>query len=324
MDISVKDAQYFLAVAAEGNLTHAAQKLYISQPALSFTVKKIEQQLNIKLFVRENNRLKLTYEGQRFAEACNNIVKICRDMENEFSDMKYANSGKVVVGMPFNLICYAFPLLYKNVKARYPEIHLTPVEGNTQELEALLFSGEIDVAFIPYFIKNPEQFNILQVFHEKLVLSVPEDHEMNRYAEKRPGYARPFLDFKLADHEPFVLNAPRQHVRFAAEQAFRNAGISPKTVFVTKNVTTSITTSAVGLGLALFPEHYLSFSKPPSGANYYYIDEEYDPGWRACVIYRKNTYFSDACRQCVEVLTKIFSDFVPSTDLEASTKKMGN
>ncbi|ERK56838.1 hypothetical protein HMPREF1545_03108 [Oscillibacter sp. KLE 1728] len=78
-----------------------------------------------------------------------------------------------------------------------------------------------------------------------------------------------------------------------------------------------------GSGTRTFPEHYLSFSKPPSGANYY-IDEEYDPGWRACVVYRKNTYFSDACRQCVKALTKIFSDFVPSIDLEASTKKMGN
>lgn len=320
MDISVKDAQYFLTVAAEGNLTHAAQKLYISQPALSFTVRKLEQQLNIKLFFRENNRLKLTYEGQRFAEACNNIVKICRDVENEFADMKCANSGKVIVGMPFNLICYAFPLLYKNVKMKYPEIQLSPIEGNTQELESLLLSGEIDVAFIPYFIKNPEQFHILHVFHEKLVLSVPEDHWLNAYAEKRAGYARSFLDFRLADHQPFILNAPRQHVRFATEQAFKNAGITPKTVFVTKNVTTSITTSAVGLGLSLFPEHYLSFSKPPHGANYYYIDEKYDPGWRACVIYRKNTYFSEACRQCVEVLTKIFNDFVPSTDVRTTAE----
>lgn len=323
MNLSVKDAEYILAIISEGNLTRAAQRLYISQPSLSITVQKIERQLGVKLFTRENNRLRPTYEGKRFAEACSSIVKTCRDVETEFEDMRQSSGGKVTIGMPFNLICYVFPLIYRICQEKYPDLQLIPVEGDTRELEALLMDGTVDLVLIPYFIKNPENFNISTVFKEPLILSVPEEYPLNRHAEPCGDAALPYLDIRLADRQPFILNAPGQHVRQATETVFKRANITPKTVFITKNVATKIAMSAVGLGLAIFPEHYLTFSRPPKGANYYYIDQSYDPGWEVAVLYRKSAYFSSACSQCVDILTQLFQNTSPSgaggTDFQLST-----
>lgn len=311
MNLSVKDAEYILAIISEGNLTRAAQRLYVSQPSLSITVQKIERQLGVKLFTRENNRLRPTNEGRRFAEACSSIVKAYRDVEAEFEDMRRSTGGKVTIGMPFNLTLYVFPLLYQICQEKYPDLQLIPVEGDTRELESLLMDGTLDLVLIPYFVKNPENFNISMVFKEPLILSVPEASPLNSHAELREGAALPYLDIRLADRQPFILSTPGQHVRQASETVFKRANITPKAVFITKNVSTKIAMSAVGLGLTIFPEHYLTFSHPPKGANYYYIDPAYDPGWEVTVLYRKSAYFSSACSQCVDILTQLFQNASP-------------
>lgn len=308
MDISVKEIQAVLAVQEEGNMTRAAQKLYISQPALSMTLKKIEQELGVKLFSRRNNRLEPTYAGKRFVEAGNNILKICRDVENEIEDQRQGSTGKnkVIIGMPFNLISYIFPRLYTICREKYPWLQLIPMEGSTGELEAMLLSGVLDLALVPAFIDREDAFEILELFSEKLVLSVPKDHPINASAYTKPGSLRPYIDFRKLDRQPFIASAPGQHVRLASDMAFKKAGITPKNVFVTKNVQAKITVAGAGLGCALFPEHYLKFSTMQEGANYYYIEDDYDPGWKVCIIYKKGTYFSDGCRQCTQILTEIF------------------
>ena len=318
MNLSIKDAEYILTIISEGNLTKAAQSLYVSQPSLSVTVQKIERHLGVKLFTRENNRLKPTYEGRRFAEACSNIVKTYRDVEAEFEDMRRSNGGKVTIGMPFTLICYVFPRIYQLCQEKYPDLQLIPVEGNTRELETFLMDGTLDMVLIPYFVKNPENFSISTVFKEPLILSVPQGNPLNAYAEVRGDAALPFLDIRLANRQPFILNAPGQHVRQATEIVFRRAHITPMTVFITKNVSTKIAMSAVGLGLAVFPEHYLTFSLPPKGANYYYIDPAFDPGWEVAVLYRKSAYFSSACQQCVDILTQLFQNSTPPAPQDGS------
>jgi DNA-binding transcriptional LysR family regulator len=310
MDISVKEIQAILAIQEEGNLTRAAQRLYISQPALSMTLKKIEQELGAKLFSRQNNRLVATYAGKRFIEAGKNILKICRDVENEIEDQRQGGVGKnkVVIGMPFNLISYIFPRLFTICREKYPWMQLIPMEGSTGELEAMLLSGELDLALVPAFIERQESFHIIELFSEKLVLSVPKDHPINYSAYTKPGINRPFIDFRQLDRQPFITSAPGQHVRQASDMAFKKAGITPKNIFVTKNVQTKITVAGAGLGCALFPEHYLKFSTMQGGANYYYIEDIYDPGWKVCIIYKKGTYFSDGCKQCTEILTDIFRE----------------
>lgn len=312
MNLSIKDAEYILAIINEGSLTKAAQRLYVSQPMLSVTVQKIERHLGIKLFTRENNCLKPTYECKRFAAACNNIIKTYRDMEAEFKDIRQNNKYKVTIGMPFNLICYIFPRIYQICQETYPDLSLTPVEGSTYELESLLINGSLDMILVPNVVKNPKNFSIATVFKKHLVLSVPADSPLNAHAEIRQGAALPYLDIRLTNRYPFILNAPGQHVRQATETVFKRANITPMTVFITKNVSTKIAMSAVGLGLAIFPEHYLAFSLPPKGANYYYIDPAFDPGWEVAVLYRENAYFSGGCRQCVDILMQLFQTSSPA------------
>lgn len=308
MNLSIKEAEYILAIVSEGNMSRAAQKLYVAQPSLTLTVQKLERQLGTKLFIRENNRMKPTYAGERFVEACNKLVKICRDVENEFEDMNQMNSGKVIIGMPFNLNCYVFPLLYSICQRDYPDIKAVPIEGSSWDLESMLLDGAIDLAVLPLPIKNQALLNSEIILEEQLVLSIPQDHWLNQHAQHLPDSRRPYIDISLTDGEPFVMSLPGQRTRLATETVLRSANVTPKIAFITKNVETKIRMSAVGLGLAVFPEHYLEFSPPPKGANYYYISNANHTDWKVAIIYRKDSYFSKASAHCKAILTHLFKD----------------
>jgi DNA-binding transcriptional LysR family regulator len=310
MNISTKEAEYILAIIQEGNLTKAAQKLYIAQPSLTQTVQKMEQQFGVKLFIREGHRMEPTYAGKRFVEMCSKIVKICRDVENEFEEISMRNHDRVIAGMPFNLASYIFPLLYTVFQKKYPDTKVIPIEGTSINLEKMLISGTVDIAIIPLPYKN-SSLEFQKIFEGKLVLSIPQNHWLNQHAQQKPGEHFPVIDIKLADREPFIMSLPGQRVRLATEKLFKQAGITPKIVFITKNIETKKRMSATGLGLTIFPEHYLEFYSTPAGANYYYISSQYDSAWTVGAIFRKDTYITNSASQCLSILTNLFKNYHP-------------
>jgi len=308
--LSTKEAEYILTIISEGNLTKAAQKLYISQPSLSQAIQKLEKGFGVPLFLREGHRIKPTFYGSRCAEVCSRMIKLCRDMANEFDETNNINRGSVIVGMPFNLSSYIFPVLYSIYQKKYPKIKVTPVEGTSQDLESMLVSGNIDIAVITLPCKNPV-LECKKIFDANMILSVPNGNRLNQYAVNKPGERHARLDIKLADREPFILSPVGQKVYGVEQDIFKYAGITPKIVFVTKNVETKKRMSAAGLGLAIFPEHYLDFYSSYSGANYYYIDCDYESHWTVGAVYRKDSFMPKATADCLSILTELFEDYHP-------------
>lgn len=310
MNISTREAECILAIVSEGNLTNAAKQLYISQPSLTQMIQKMEKQFGVKLFVREGNHMQLTLAGERFAEVCAMLVKACRDVENELEEISQRHRGRVLLGMPFNLGSYIFPFLYSIYREKYPETKLVPIEGGSSDLEKMLIGGTLDIAITPLPPKNPKLETQL-LFDGKMVLSVPKTHWLNKYAVKVEGDRHPRIDIALADGEPFVMSLVGQRARLATEMILKKAGITPKIVFVTKNVETKKRMSAAGFGLAVFPEHYLEFYPVLEGANYYYLKEEYDVPWRVGALYRKDAFFSKSSMECLDILSNLFKNNRP-------------
>lgn len=305
LNISIREMEYLLAVASEGNITRAAQKVYVTQPSLTQTIQKMEQYYETKLFIRGKKHMNPTRAGKVLIEACTKMVKIYRDAENELTDIADTKRGSLIIGMPFNLSSFIFPLLYSIYQKNYPDMRMVPVEGNSDELEKMLFNGVIDIGIMPL----PLQSSVLkyqEIFTERLILSVPRKHKLNSFAFNKKGERFPSIDIKLADKEPFVLSLQGQRGRVASEKIFREANITPSVVFVTKNVETKKRMSAVGLGLTMFPEHYLDFFSSPEGACYYYMDGINSARWTVVAAYLEDAYFLKGSRDCLSILTKMF------------------
>ncbi len=304
-NISLREIEYIITIAAEGSITKAAQKLFIAQPSLSQAVQKIEQLMGVKLFARVKSKIVLTYEGERFVEAGMKATKIFRDLENEINDIACHNRGRIILGMPFLLGSFIFPSLGAAYHNRFPYVDLQLVEGTSSELETMIINGLVDLAIIPLPIKDPS-IAYHTVFTSRMVLQVPCSHRLNQYAYQKPGERFKYIDIRLADGEPFLLGCQGQRIRRVNELIFQKAHITPKVAFTSKSSQTLQRIAATGMGLTVVPEHYLSQFGSIDCVNYYYLEDEFDYKWTIVAAYYSGSYLSTAIQEFLKMLDDTF------------------
>lgn len=313
MELTIKTANYILTVAQEKNITHAAQKLYISQPTLSLAIQKAEQQLGEKIFIRNGSELTLTRIGVKVVDACLRLVKLSRDLENEIDDELRSYSGQVVVGMPYNLGVSFFPQLLSIYQQEYPNVKMIPIEANSLECEKRLLAGSIDVALIPLPLPiESRQLKTRHLIHEHLVLTTKKGHPIREKAVNR-GKRYPYLDLAELKDETFVLGPPEQRARILADQLFKIAKFEPKIAYICKNIDGQRTMAAAGLGFAISPEHYQDFYPLSKEIDQYYMLPPYDIPWEIVMVYRADGYLSVPAKECCKILSQFVHNAMNSS-----------
>lgn len=180
MNLNIREFNYMITIHKEGSITKAAEVLHIAQPSLSLSVKKIEEMMGVQLFMRSKNRMRLTYAGERFVDAGLKIQKICRNLENELKDISLLLSGRIILGIPFYLGSYIFPLINDVLKKELPDVKINLLEGSSTELEAMVGNGTVDLAIMPLTLR-PATLCEESLFRAKILLMMPQDHWMNEY-----------------------------------------------------------------------------------------------------------------------------------------------
>ena len=117
-----KELLYIKTVAEEGSISIAAKKLYMSQPSLSQSLKRIETNLSSELFIRKSGGLKLTLAGEKYYKAASKILKIYENMQMEISDINNLKMGKLSLGITGHLGRLILPDVISNFKKDYPDI----------------------------------------------------------------------------------------------------------------------------------------------------------------------------------------------------------
>ena len=146
--MDLKQLRYFLTVAEQGGFTRAAEVLHVAQPAVSMGIRKLEQQLELTLFQRQDRQVRLTDEGERLRHHAERILQAVDDAELEMAELKGLSNGEVRVGIPSMLGSYFFPPILMAFRHRYPELKLTVIEGGTWQLQQMLEAGELDLGVI--------------------------------------------------------------------------------------------------------------------------------------------------------------------------------
>lgn len=295
--MNTKEIEYIMAVAEEGNITRAAQRLYIAQPSLSQCIHKIETQLGAKLFIRTNSGLTLTYAGELFLASASKILKIYRDLENNIFDINTMKSGRLVVGTPFLLGSQVLPLIYPIYRSKYPNIQIQLIEEGALSLEHSLINGKIDLAILPLPLNLSNiQYEILSVC--KMVICVPPHSELLAYVNPEDNT----FDIRVLNDQPFILGHPEQRIRQVADAILKEANVSVKTVLLTRSVETAARLSSNGLGFAILPESYIKHYSSIPQTNYFYIPAKYPTQWTVVAAYLNNTYLSLAAQKFISEL----------------------
>ena len=176
--LNSQNLSYFIAVADERNFTKAAEKLFISQQALSSHIAVIEKELDVTLFSRKPS-LKLTYAGQVFYRHAQKLLKDYSELYNELNDVKERKRGELTIGMSHTRGHLLLPKMLPIFMKEYPLIEIRVLEDNVEQLEQALIKKTIDFAIIHDTASNPD-IVYTPLLPEKILLVV-SSQLLNRY-----------------------------------------------------------------------------------------------------------------------------------------------
>ncbi len=256
--MNFQNLEYFLTVASEGNITRAAERLHITQQALSNQIARMEQELGCRLFERKQN-LELTYAGTRVKASAERILDIQRQTGNELDDILNNKRGELRIGISHTRGQTILPLLLPRFSRMYPDVDLHVIEGSTHILEESLEKGRIDVliGFAPFMVDCAEYRNLMT---EHLYLIIP-DSILQEYfgplSEQVLEKYKETLDLKLFKDLPFVLLRPGDRIRSIADREFFRNGISPEIRLETENIQTAFALASEGMGITICSQMYL-------------------------------------------------------------------
>lgn len=158
MNVDLELYKVFYVVAKNKHMTRANEELHISQPAISQSIKKLEDQLGGTLFLRSNKGMELTEEGKMFYEYVKGALELIGNAENEFTSFKDLSKGKIKVGCSTTLTKLILMDALENFHKDYPNININIVNGLTSNLINDLKLGKLD--FVIFNESNVKENNL--------------------------------------------------------------------------------------------------------------------------------------------------------------------
>jgi DNA-binding transcriptional LysR family regulator len=243
--------KYFIAVAEEGHITRAAERLGMQQPPLSQRIKAIEQELDVQLFHRRPRGVELTDAGRAFL---NNARTILAQLDHTFETTRRTargEEGRISIGIvPASPFHPFVPRAIRAFREAYSQVSVRLEERLGGELLDLLRSEQIDVAFTRTPYANQEGLVINRLLEEPMLVALPSAHALARNG--REGESTLLL--KHLARETFILyGPPGTGLREVTMAACRAAGFSPRAGQEAPRIASALSLVAVGLGISLVP-----------------------------------------------------------------------
>ena len=175
--MSDRRLKVFHTVARLLSFTKAAEELHMTQPAVTFQVRQLEEYFNTRLFDRTHNKVNLTPAGERVAEFAERIFDLYAEMESGVRDLTGEISGALTIGASTTIAEYMLPALLGEFKNQYPDINLRLKVSNSEGIVSMVEHNVIDLGVVESPVNNKNL--IVEVCHEdQLVLVAAPDHEL--------------------------------------------------------------------------------------------------------------------------------------------------
>ena len=250
--MELRHLRYFIAVAEEKHITRAAERLGMQQPPLSQQIRALERELDVQLFRRKPRGVELTDAGSAFLVDARAILA---HIDHAFATTKRTargEQGRISVGFTSSAPFHPFvPRVIRAYREALPLVSLTLEEGGTTELLGYIRDEQIDAAFIRTIIANREGLIVDLLFHEAMVIALPQEHALARRTS-----ADKALPLKALAGETFIVY--RRHtgpgLYDTIMSACTEAGFSPHIGQEAPRIVSTLNLVAAGLGVCLVPE----------------------------------------------------------------------
>lgn len=177
--MNLKEQTYVCVLAECGNITRAAERLFISQPALSIYISSLEKSLGIRLFERVGKKFVLTCAGELYVEKARKMLALKAEFDEALSEIAGGKRGRLRIGVQLRRETWLIPPVLARFKREYPDIEVMIREGNHGELMQMFEAYELDLVLMNGAdIKSGMQSQ--ELFSEELLVAVPPPESAQR------------------------------------------------------------------------------------------------------------------------------------------------
>ncbi|HNV34179.1 MAG TPA: LysR family transcriptional regulator [Bacillota bacterium] len=302
-----KELQYFLTIAETRNLTKASQRLFISQPSLSQTLQRVEEELGTKLFNRTTDGMVLTFAGEKYFKTAKDILAIYDDLHRELNNMNDLKGGRITVGTTSFLATYMLPSIIPEFYKILPNVEINLIEESSMELEDLLIRGGIDISLMHIPPKKTSRFLKFEpLSNDPFVLVTKTGHPLAASGIVDIGKLYPMVDIHTFSNEPFIMMRKGTVMRQVSDSILDSASITPNIILTSGNFETIRRLSSIGMGISLLPLEYTKIFEGKFPASYYMLDEKYKPGWTTCIATNRQMYIPRSASVFMEVVRDFY------------------
>jgi DNA-binding transcriptional LysR family regulator len=245
----------FLAVADLLHFGRAAERIHISQPALSIQIRQMEQELEVMLFERSRKKATLTYAGMVYRDEIREFLKGLEQAVERTREAAEGRSGRLRIGFISTTVADVVPPLISTFRKTHPGVELELRHMLTAEQIDALENGTLDVGFLRIPIAEHSRIRTIPIINEPFKLFLPVSHHLAERA-----------DLKLSDldGEKFVFHARRNPPGFHdfIMAMLNAAGVTPVFSLEASDMYTLISLVSAGLGVAIAPVSLANYRVP--------------------------------------------------------------
>jgi DNA-binding transcriptional LysR family regulator len=233
----------FVEVARSQKLGQAASELFITQPALTARIQRLEQELGVPLFVRTPTGMRLTDPGRTFLPWAVRALDAVEEGRRHVEELARGGAGELAIGAAPAVSTYVLPALLKSFSDDLPNVSLVVRTGHSEEILEMVLRGEVEVGLVRALL-HP-QIQSVPFYEETLVLVTDPSH---------PFAARTRISIgEIADAQLILFDRTSSYHGLTSA-FFREAGVTPRGVMELDNIDAAKKMVQQGLGVALLPQ----------------------------------------------------------------------
>lgn len=291
-----RQLQYAIALAEDRSFSQVAEKLNITQPALSKQILALEKELGVKLFDRSTAPLSVTPAGDSFIRRAQDLLYKEDQLKRSMEQFQSGDAGQLVIGITPFRSSYMIAEVMRKVRDKFPRIQIKLREIGSSILRKEVAEGKYDFAIVNLPV-NDALLDIRSLEPDKLVVAVPESM-VDSLKEKEKEKA---LSFKECKDLPFVVVGTTQEMRRLFDSLCVSADISPEIAAEVVGLTTAWAVARAGVGATILPKQFVSRENSCGNMRIFDLkDAVYTR--QPVVVTRRGQYLSPAAQYAIKLL----------------------
>lgn len=313
-----ENMNYVYEVYKYGSFSKAAENLYMTQPALSIAIRKLEQELGQPLFERGKSPLKLTAAGQIYIEKAEKIIAMEQECADYFQSLSELQTGKIIIGGAIISMTYLLPKLIVEFSEQYPGIEIVAKEASLPILKNMLADGVIDLILDTDWFEE-DIFKSIPLFSNHILLAIPLRFKVNEKISEGAMTStqiknnqhlspnQPAIDLYELKELPFLLLEPTNEIFRRTEAIFNYYQIKPFIKMSFNQQMTSFEFAAKGLGAVFISDTLIKCSPNTKNLRFYKLNCLM-PKRGVSIAYNKNRYLSNAAKSFIDYTMKFYKN----------------